>query len=189
MEVSSLSQSDAPLVKRAQQGDQAAFSALYDRYYDAVYTYLYYRVGDVALAEDLTADVFVRLVKAIQSFTPEGKPILAWLYTIAANLLTDHRRKNGRYTWLPLDETLTAGESDPSRLTQQNWQQGRLLAALQELTEEQRLVVLLKFVEKQSNAAIGDILGKTEGAVKSLQHRAIDSLRRILERDGIVHEM
>lgn len=184
-----LSQTEAHLVKRAQQGDQAAFTAIYDQYYDAVYTYLYYRVSDTAVAEDLTADVFVRLVQHIHTFTPSDKPILAWLYTIAANLLTDHRRKNGRYTWLPLDEALTVSESDPSRLIHQNWQQNRLLAALRELTEEQQLVILLKFVEKWSNAAIADHLGKTEGAIKSLQHRALDSLRRILERDGMLEKV
>lgn len=180
---------DAHLVRRAQQGDAAAFTAIYDQHYDAVYTYLYYRVSDAAVAEDLTADVFVRLVQHIHTFTSGDKPILVWLYTIAANLLTDHRRKNGRYTWLPLEEGLTAGDADPSRLTHQNWQQDRLLAALQQLTDEQQAVIVLKFVEKQSNAAIAEHLGKTEGAIKSLQHRALDSLRRILERNGILEKV
>jgi RNA polymerase sigma-70 factor (ECF subfamily) len=180
-----LSQTDAHIVKRAQQGDQAAFTAIYDQYYDAVYTYLYYRVTDTALAEDLTADVFVRLVKYIHTFTPGDKPILAWLYTIAANLLTDHRRKNGRYTWLPLDESLTAGLTDPGGLSQQKWQHNCLLAAVNQLAEEQRQVVLLKFVEKWSNASIAQHLGRTEGAVKSLQHRALESLRRILVEEGM----
>ncbi len=184
-----LHQPDAHLVRRAQQGDAAAFTAIYDQHYDAVYTYLYYRVSDPAVAEDLTADVFVRLVQHIHTFTPGDKPILAWLYTIAANLLTDHRRKNGRYTWLPLEESLTAGDADPSRLTHQNWQQDRLLAALQQITDEQQVVIVLKFVEKQSNAAIAERLGKTEGAIKSLQHRALDSLRRILEREGILEKV
>jgi RNA polymerase sigma-70 factor (ECF subfamily) len=180
-----LGQTDAHLVKRAQQGDAAAFTAIYDQYYDPVYTYLYYRVSDTALAEDLAADVFVRLVKFIHTFTPGEKPILAWLYTISANLLTDHQRKNGRYAWLPLDESLTAGGDDLSGLTQQKWQTDCLLAAINQLTEEQRQVVVLKFVEKWSNEAIAQHLSKSEGAVKSLQHRALDTLRRLLVKEGV----
>ena len=180
-----MSQTDAQLVKRAQQGDAAAFTTIYDQYYDPVYTYLYYRVLDTALAEDLAADVFVRLVKFIHTFTPGEKPLLAWLYTISANLLTDHQRKNGRYTWLPLDESLAGGGDDPGRLTQQKWQTDCLLAAINQLTEEQQQVVLLKFVGKWSNEAIARQLGKSEGAVKSLQHRALDTLHRLLVKEGV----
>lgn len=175
-----MTQGDVGLVRRAQAGDQAAFVAIYEQYQPPVYTYVYYRVGEAALAEDLTAEVFVRLVDKIHTFTPGERPILAWLYTIAGNLITDHYRHNGRVTLLPLDEERDVSEVDPAQLAQSHLAQEKLLAAMRQLTEEQRQVVLLKFVDRRSNAEVGAILGKSEGAIKALQHRALAALRRAL---------
>lgn len=174
---------ETQLVKQAQAGEKAAFVALYQQNQPSVYTYIYYRVGDQMTAEDLTAEVFVRLVDKIHTFKPGKRPILAWLYTIAGNLLTDHYRRQGRATWLPLSDKVRSNGHSPARTVQKAQAHGRLVAAMEQLTEAQRKVVLLKFVERRSNAETAAILGKTEGAVKALQHRALASLRRELEKD------
>lgn len=172
---------DAALIRRAQQGDQAAFVEIYERSYASVYTYVYYRLSDPALAEDLTADVFVRLVSKIHTFTHAGRPILAWLYTIASHLVTDHYRRNGRVKHLPLKDHLRARDGDPAQIAHLHLTRDRLSAALERLTEDQRQVILFKFIEGRSNAEVAALLGKNEGAVKALQHRALAALRRLLE--------
>lgn len=176
---------EALLVKQAQAGEEAAFVALYRQNQPSVYTYIYYRVGEQMTAEDLTAEVFVRLVGKIHTFTPGQRPILAWLYTIAGNLVADHYRRKGRVSWEPLNETVRSNGHSPAHVVQKAQEHDRLVAALEQLTEEQRQVVLLKFVERRSNAETAAIVGKTEGAVKALQHRALDALRRTLEKDDL----
>jgi RNA polymerase sigma-70 factor (ECF subfamily) len=142
---------------------------------------VYYRVGNAALAEELTADVFVRMVERLHTYREQGRPILAWLYTIAHNRVIDHQRRQARQQWLPLDEALEAGEdAGPHQAAEARENRANLLVALETLTEAQRQVVLLKFMEDRSNAEIAAILGKDEGSVKSLQHRALASLRRVL---------
>jgi RNA polymerase sigma-70 factor (ECF subfamily) len=172
---------DTELVRRAQSGDQSAFMEIYERCQPSIYTYVFYRVSDTGVAEDVTAEVFARMVAKIGSFVPAGRPILAWLYTIAANLIADHHRKNGRAKTLPLSDNLRADDADPLHLAQSHLTRAQLSAALTQLTEEQRQVVLLKFIERRSNAEIAALLGKNEGSVKSLQHRALAALRRLLE--------
>jgi RNA polymerase sigma-70 factor (ECF subfamily) len=178
-----LSLSDAELIQRSQAGDERAFVALYEQYQPAVYTYLYYRLGDGMLAEDLTAEVFIRLLDRLATLDVAERPLLAWLYTIAANLATDHYRRNGRYQWLPLDEERDRQEADMSHSADRRMAQETVAKALNQLTDEQRQVVLLKFVEGRSNAEVGAILGKNEGSIKSLQHRALAALRRVLAKD------
>jgi RNA polymerase sigma-70 factor (ECF subfamily) len=174
---------EARLVRQAQAGEEAAFVALYQQNQPSVYTYIYYRVGERMTAEDLTAEVFVRLVGKINRFKPGKRPILAWLYTIAGNLVADHYRRKGRATWLPLSEEVRSNGHSPSQMVQTAQEHNRLAAAMEQLTEEQRQVVLLRFVERRSIAETAAILGKTEGAVKALQHRALAALRRTLEKD------
>lgn len=179
-----MSKDEARLIQRAKDGDPTAFAEIYDRYQPAIYRYIFYRVGDVATAEDLTGEVFVRLVERIDRFTYRGRPLLAWLYTIARNLVIDYQRQAGRATMLPLDEQLVAGAGDLERATERGLAQRRLAAALTHLTEDQRQVIILKFIEGLENAEVARILGKRVGAVKALQHRALAALRRILERNG-----
>nr|HID14242.1 sigma-70 family RNA polymerase sigma factor [Anaerolineae bacterium] len=177
-----MSSGEARLIRRAQQGDPAAFTEIYDRHQPAIYRYIYYRVGDVATAEDLTSEVFVRLVEGIDRFVYRGRPLLAWLYTIARNLVTDHWRRTGQATMLPLDEQLVAEAGDLEQAAERGLAQRRLAAALVHLTEDQRQVIVLKFIEGLDNEETARILGKSVGAVKSLQHRALAALRRILEK-------
>jgi len=176
-----MSSDEAKLIQRAKKGDPAAFAEIYDRHQPAVYRYIYYRVSDVATAEDLTSDVFVRLVEKIDRFTYRGRPLLAWLYTIARNLITDHHRRGGQATILTLDEQLVAESGDLEQAAERGLAQRRLAAALPHLTKDQQQVIILKFIEGLDNAEVAQILGKPVGAVKSLQHRALAALRRILD--------
>jgi RNA polymerase sigma-70 factor (ECF subfamily) len=174
---------DADLIRRAKDGDESAVVEIYNQCQAPVYRYVYYRVGSTALAEELTADVFVRMVDKIGSFRDVGRPILAWLYAIARNRVIDYQRAQSREEWLSLDETLPASEDgQPHRVAESAELRSTLLAALEHLTETQRQVILLKFMEARSNAEVAEILGKEEGAIKSLQHRALASLRRTLIR-------
>jgi len=179
-----MSGDEAKLIQRAKKGDPAAFAEIYDRHQPAVYRYVYYRVSDAATAEDLTSDVFVRLVEKIDRFTYRGRPLLAWLYTIARNLVTDHHRRAGRFPQLPLDERLVARSDTPEEAVARRLAQQRLVAAIAHLTEDQRQVILLKFTEGLDNRTTAQILSKSVGAVKSSQHRALAALRCILEQNG-----
>jgi RNA polymerase sigma-70 factor (ECF subfamily) len=179
-----MTQDEILLIQRAKQGDRAAFAEIYDRHQSAIYRYIFYQVSDVATAEDLTSEVFVRLVEKIDRFTYQGRPLLAWLYTIARNLVMDHHRRAGKSQLLSLDEQLVADAIAPEEATERRLTQDRLTAAIAHLTEDQRQVILLKFVEGLGNETTAQALGKTVGSVKSLQHRALAALRRILEKNG-----
>jgi len=179
-----MSKDEIRLIRRAKEGDPAAFAEIYDRYQPAIYRYVFYRVADTATAEDLTSEVFLRLVEGIGRFTYRGRPLLAWLYTIARNLVTDHYRHGRGPAPLPLDEGLPATADDPEEAVVHRMTQQRLAAAIAHLTEDQRQVLLLRFVEGLDNETVAQVMGKSVGAVKALQHRALAALRRILERKG-----
>ena len=176
---------ETDMVKRAQSGDPEAFEQLYDRFYTPVYTYIYYRVGDQALAEDLTSDVFERMVMKIDNWKPMGKPFIAWLYTIAGNLIRNHLKRQNRIKWFSLND----GDEDTgeSLMTQigKKLQHEQLARALTQLTEEQQQVIILRFLQGESIAAVAAAIGKTETGIKALQRRAIKSLGRILEKEGV----
>ena len=180
----SMSSDEANLVKRAKRGDSAAFAEIYDRCQPAIYRYVYYQVNDAAVAEDLTGEVFVRLVEKIDRFTYRGRPLLAWLYTIARNLVTDHRRRAKHAYPLELESQPIADTIDVESTVEHSLAQLRLLDAIKRLTDDQRQVILLKFIEGADNATTAHVLGKSINAVKALQHRGLASLRRILEQDG-----
>jgi RNA polymerase sigma-70 factor, ECF subfamily len=174
---------EALLVQQAQQGDQAAFAEIYTRHHGAIYAYLYCRVHDVHTAEDLAGEVFLRLVEKIDAFTYRGRPILAWLYTIARNLLIDYRRQQAKAGTVPLEERLAVGDASPTAAAERNLSQDCLLRSLQHLTEEQQRVILHKLLEDRSTAEVAALLGKSEGAVKALQHRALAALRRAMLKE------
>jgi RNA polymerase sigma-70 factor (ECF subfamily) len=173
---------EVELIQRAKTYDPQALSALYERYYQGIYRYVYYRVSDSALAEDLTGDIFLKMLHGIQSYSIQGVPFSAWLYRIARNRVIDHMRRMPAKAELTLEEarieTIASGES----VIENALQRDELLKAVQILTEEQRQVIILKFINDLDNATIAAIMRKTEGAVKSLQHRALDTLRHHLER-------
>jgi RNA polymerase sigma-70 factor (ECF subfamily) len=176
-EVSDSSEENA--IALASQGNQEAFGALYERYVDRIYNYIYYRTGNQFDAEDLTARVFFRAMRHIENYTDRGLPISAWLYRIAHNLVANWHRDNSRRKEVPLDEILLVrpdGEH-PEWALLQSEEQERLLRVIRHLPPERQQLLILKFVQHLSNAEIGEVMGRTEGAVKSLYHRTLLSLR------------
>jgi RNA polymerase sigma-70 factor (ECF subfamily) len=161
--------------------ERAAISALYRRHVQAIYRYVYYRVGDEHTAEDLTAEVFLRAIEGLPNYEPRDVPFAAWLYRIAQARTADHFRRQRRTATSVLDESWPSGE-DPllSQVEESSLHEG-LRAALGQLTTDQQQVIVLKFAGGFSNAEVAGILGKTEGAVKSLQHRALNALHRLME--------
>lgn len=175
-------QDETETIQRAKAYDPDALSTLYERYYQGIYRYVYYRVGNSALAEDLTGDIFVKMLHGIHSYSVQGVPFSAWLYRIARNRVIDHMRRQPEKAELSLEEarveTIASGETS----LEQALQRDELLKAVQVLTGDQRQVIILKFIDDLDNATIASVLGKTEGAVKSLQHRALDTLRQHIKK-------
>lgn len=174
------------LVARAQAGDVAAFGLLYERYVATIYKFVSYRtVGDQGLAEDLTADTFVRAMIAVRQFTWQGRDLGAWLVTIAKNLVADHY-KSCRVRLTSVSETSGDELADvdwrtnPERVAAAGDTRARLLAAIGELTAEQRQCVMLRFYLDLSVAETAAAMGMNVGAVKALQYRATCALRRLL---------
>ncbi|MDY7041580.1 MAG: sigma-70 family RNA polymerase sigma factor [Chloroflexota bacterium] len=172
---------EAALVARAKQFDRAAVAELYQRYVQRIYRYVYYRVGDESTAEDLTAEVFLRALESVETYSYRGVPFVAWLYRIAQARIADyHRRRARRGEALPLNERLVGTEEDLAAFVERQGSYGSLYAAMQQLTEEQRQVIALKFLAGLKNTEVAYVLDKTEGAVKALQHRALAALQRLM---------
>jgi RNA polymerase sigma-70 factor (ECF subfamily) len=171
------------LVERAQRGDRAALEELYLIHFDRVYSYLHMSVGSRHDAEDLTTQTFLRMLEAIGRFQWRSVPFSAWLFRIAHNLAMDHFRANRR--WHPEDEIAEHVQGEETSAEEQalaSLGDTSMLALIERLSPEQRQVLTLKFVFRFSNGEAATILGKTEGAVKSLQHRALASLQKHVTR-------
>lgn len=175
---------DSTLVALARE-DRAAFGELYERYVRKVYNYIYYRVGNHHDAEDLTARVFHRALLHIQTYVERGLPFQAWLYRIAHNLVANWHRDRNRRKVIPLDEFVAARlrEDAPDGATEAREEQERLMRAIRDLPEERQQLLILKFVDRLSNQEIGEIMDRSEGAIKSLYHRTLLSLRETLEQE------
>lgn len=174
------------LIERAKE-DKEAFGKLYELYVDRIYNYVYYRTGNVADAEDLTAKIFVRAMKHIPRYRDQGVPFSAWLYRIAHNLVANWHRDNSRRQMVALDDITHwhVGAESPEFATQLLEDKALLLSAIRRLPNDRQELLILKFVERLSNAEIGNIMGRSEGAIKSLYHRTLLSLREDLhERNG-----
>ncbi len=166
------------LVERA-KGDAQAFGVLYERYVDRIYNYVFYRVGDTHEAQDLTARVFYRALAHIDDYRQRGAPFAAWLYRIAHNLVANWHRDKSRRRDVRLDDFVTIAEKSdgPDRLVERDEETRVLLKAVRRLPDERQELLILKFVEGLSNAQIGRLMGRSEGAVKSLYHRTLIALR------------
>lgn len=178
--------SDDEILFQASQGDQDAFGILYERYVNRIFNYVYYRTGNVDDAEDLTARVFQRAMKHIGNYTDRGVPFSAWLYRIAHNLVANWHRDRSRRQEIPLSDAplvTTRGEAPEISLVRSQ-QQESLLRVIRALPPERQTLLILKFVEHLSNAEIGEIMGRSEGAVKSLYHRTLLALRDQIDESG-----
>jgi RNA polymerase sigma-70 factor (ECF subfamily) len=156
---------------------------LYDRHAPRIYAYIYRRVGDAHLAEDLTGDVFVRVLNAIQSERIWETSFQAWLYRIAHNLVVDTYRRRPRENDLALDERLVAAGDDPVAKVTQKLSHQQLGAAIGRLTPDQQQVLALRFGEGMTAREVAEITGKTVGAIEAMQHRALAALRRVLGKE------
>jgi RNA polymerase sigma-70 factor (ECF subfamily) len=174
------------LVERAQAGEAEAFGLIYDRYMDTVFRFIYFRVGNRQLAEDLTSDTFLRALKRIGSFTWQGRDLGAWLVTIARNLVADHF-KSGRYRLeittgdvLDADKEDRGPEGTPETAVVDHITNVTLLTAVKQLNPEQQECIVLRFLQGFSVAETAQAMGKNEGAIKALQYRAVRALARLL---------
>ncbi|MBI1759022.1 MAG: sigma-70 family RNA polymerase sigma factor [Actinobacteria bacterium] len=170
------------LVERAQQGDAEAFGHLYDRYVDLVHRYIYYRVADRGTAEDFTSETFLRAWRRIGSVTNQGRDIGAWLVTIARNIVLDHVKSSRYKLEVSTADMLDAdtAEDGPEGLVLDRITHAELLKCVKKLNPEQQECVVLRFLEGLSVAETAAVMGKNEGAIKALQHRAVRRLATLL---------
>lgn len=176
---------EAELAQRASEHDQTAFAELYNAYVEKIYKYIFYKVGNDTEAEDLCEQVFLKAWEAIGRYTWCGYPFSSWLYRLAHNLVVDHYRT--RRETVPLHEVLTTSSEpeDPQDSLLQTLDAAELRDAISQLTDDQRQVIALKFIEGYENAEIAQMLNKKEGAIRALQYRALRSLLSILEAEEV----
>lgn len=171
----------ARLVERAVGGDFEAFGQLYSIHLDRIYRYVFYYIKDGMAAEDVTEDVFVKAWKAIKSCKGKEQTFSPWLYRIAHNHVIDSLRARRKYLLTDMD---TLGEMrDPQVEVERKLGQQELLATLSYLPPNQKQVIILKFIEGLDNSEIGQVMGKSQGAIRVLQMRALATLRRIVNRE------
>jgi RNA polymerase sigma-70 factor (ECF subfamily) len=156
---------------------------LYERHVAAIYRYVFYRVGNHEDAEDLTAKAFARALKHVHNYSDRGLPFTAWLYRIAHNVVANFHRDNSRRPSTPLEDIeATHGiHDDADHKIDRDRERQRLLNAIARLPEERQHLIVLKFVEQKQNVEIGQIMNRSEGAIKSLYHRTLLQLREILD--------
>ncbi|GAA4001527.1 sigma-70 family RNA polymerase sigma factor [Allokutzneria multivorans] len=172
------------LVAAAQDGDVAAFGELYDRYVDVVYRYVLFRLGDRALAEDVTSETFLRALRRIGSVSYQGRDVGAWFITIARNLVLDHV-KSSRYRFeVPTAELGETREehAGPEQSVVRDATNAEVLRCVDKLNTDQRECIVLRFLHGLSVAETAEAMGRNEGAVKALQHRAVRKLAELLPR-------
>ncbi len=170
------------LVTQAQQGDGEAFGRLYDRYVDPVFRYIYYRVGDRALAEDFTSETFLRALRSIGQLSYQGRDVGAWFTTIARNIVFDHSKSARTRLEVLTDQPIEPDGPVPSTETAvlASLTSGQLVAAVNQLGTEQRECVVLRFMQGLSVSETAAVMGKNPGAIKALQHRAVRKLAQLI---------
>jgi RNA polymerase sigma-70 factor (ECF subfamily) len=170
---------------RATDGDLTAFGILYEHYLDAIYRYIFFRIGNAAEAEDLTEEVFVSAWKNVDTFEPGSeRSFAAWLYRIARNLVIDHYRKRRPENWsAERFATLDTGSLSLDEVTHRRQDEIRLAQAVQRLEDVEQEVIILRFVEGLSHREIASIIDKSEGASRVIQYRALSNLRHLLSRN------
>ena len=171
---------ESDLMQRAIKGDAQAFGELYQQNLRAIYRFIFYKVGNPTEAEDLTEQTFLKAWEAIGRFREQGVPFAAWLYRLAHNLVIDYHRT--RHEAMPLDEILDAEDEQtgPEDIASLRLDVQTLQKAITQLTEEQQQVVILRFVQGLSHGEVAAIMGKNEGAIRGLQHRALQALQGLL---------
>jgi len=177
---------DDNAVTLACRGNPEAFSYLYEKNVTRIYNYIYYRIGSASDAEDITSRVFYRAFGHINSYVEKGVPFSAWLYRIAHNLIANWHRDNLRRKEVPLEDHLDLPQKSdqPERMLERNQEMDILLKGIRRISADRQQLILLKYLENLSNAEIAVIMGRSEGAIKSLYHRALIALREEMEEIG-----
>jgi len=174
-------QDEESLVQRAKHRDPEAFARLYEAYFDKIYRYVALKIGNGTEAEDMTQQVFLKALRSISSFRWRGIPFSAWLFRIAHNQVVDYFRKKAKRVTVPIDKLpVIASDDNPQLMAERRVDIEQLVSATGQLTEAQREVISLRFAGELPVAEVARIMGKSQGAVKALQHSAIVALRRTL---------
>lgn len=177
---------DYALLARARKLDSEALAQIHDRYYPLIYRYIAFRTGDRLSAEDLASDVFTRFLGALRDRSAPQKTLRGWLYGVAAHVAMDYHRRHYRARQVELDEDLASDDVDPAEMLDASLQNERLREAVGELTDEQQNVIALRFGQNLPISDVARMMGKSEGAVKQLQARALAMLARKLSSRGEV---
>jgi RNA polymerase sigma-70 factor, ECF subfamily len=176
-----MSDINTEVIKQAQQGDADRIAELYETYHIKIFRYLYYRVGDRQTAEDLTSEVFIRMLRFLGGFKPPGASFQAWLFQIARNICNDHYRKLKSHQMVPLEENLKDQNLSTIDTAERVLDNAHLKQALNKLSDDQRDVIIMRFIADMSISETAQSLNKTEDSIKGLQRRALLSLKDILK--------
>ena len=175
------------VIARARRGDRDAVAALYRAHVEAIFRYISYRVPDGVTADDLTAEVFLRMVEALPRYTVNGAPFEAWLYRMASARVADFYRRQRRRPQEALSELEPDRTVSPEGAFQAEEEQDELRAALRLLSDEHQDILILRFVERKSHAEVAGLLGKSVSAIKSAQYRALNRLAELMGANGKAH--
>src|SRR2546422_7593670 len=170
------------VVARARRFDEAALAEIYSTYHPKIYNYGLVHLGNVQAAEDLASEVMLKILESIDRYSFRGIAFSAWVFRIARNRLIDLQRRRNRRREIDLPSSI-AGDNLTQRLAERDIDRGQILAALSRLTEEQRQVMVLRFLQGFDNASVSRIIGRSQSAVKSLQHRALNSMRKMMTEE------
>jgi len=179
-----LATNDSNLLERAREYDAQALAEIYDRYAESIYRYAYRFVGNAHLAEDLTSDVFLKLLQVLGTSRAPRTQLQGWLYRVARNLAVDWSRQQAKGAQLSLNEQVIPGGDSPATQLEQQQLHQELREAVSKLAPSQQQVIVLRFGEGRKISEIGRMMGKSEGSVKLMQYRAMKRLRKLLEKQG-----
>ncbi len=174
-------------VEKARAGDTEAVGWLYERYFERIHRYIYLKIGNPVDAEDITEQVFLKMLEAIGNFRWQGSSFASWLFRIAHNLTVDYIRHHSRHQQVslePVGDSLPSNGPDPHDIAEQSDIGDHLKASISELTELQAQVINLKFASGLSNAEVAEIMNRTEGAIKALQYSALQNLNKLMALKG-----
>lgn len=164
--------------------NESTLSSLYEEYYDKIARYAYLRIGNKDEAEDIAGEVFLKALKSLKSYKERGVPMQAWLFRIAHNLVVDYYRKMQKNITIPIDNIQIESGVNPVAKAEENAEMERVQKAMEQLTREQREVLRLRFFSELTSKEAGQVLNKSNGAVREMQRAAIEKLRNILTTDN-----
>ena len=170
------------IVALAQQGQEEAVKFLYETHVDSIFGYIRYRVASVEIAQDLTSEVFLRMVRGLPNYKDQGVPFRAWLFRIAANLITDHYRQTGKNTLMPIPEDFESDDLDLLDEAVSKEETLRLRRALSTLPADYQDLLILRFVQDLPHTEIAKVMNKSTAALRSMQYRAVKALTQELAK-------